>query len=42
MPTSRLTCLDLDDPFGIRRRPRVAPAEPATPSPAAGTPVASR
>ena len=24
MPTSRLTCLDLDDPFGIRRRPPVA------------------
>ena len=34
MPTTRLTCLDLDDPFGIRRRPLVAPDAPARTAPA--------
>ncbi len=43
MPTSSLTCLDLDDPFGIRRRPPVAPDQPArTPSAAPPLPVPSR
>jgi hypothetical protein len=42
MPTTRLTCLDLADPFGIRIRPSVAanettPIRPTT-APAAATP----
>ena len=43
MPTTRITCLDLDDPFGVRRRPPVDPDEPArTPGAAPSRPVPSR